>query len=190
MKQILRRGAAGAILALVLAIGVHAQSPAPSAAPAGGGSKAVVGGLTLSGTQAGWRGLYAGRSTTADVTAVLGPAASNEKVAGGLTRIVYGPDADLKFNSVYVDDAGLVKKIGWAMFEENMRIPPKELWSGLGEPKMVSPFSFVKQGSIFHWEGAAVWGVVDRERNAVLSLVFYDPKDKPEIPVPSGPPKQ
>lgn len=158
-----------------------------SAAAPAGGSKTLAGGLTLSGKQAGWKGIYPGRSHTADVKAALGePAGTDEE--NGFTRLIYGPDAGLKFNAVYLDATGLVKKIGWARFEEELRVPPAELWLSLGEPRMLSPFSFIKQGAIYQWQGAALWGVVDKPNNAVITMVFYDPADTPQIPIPSGPP--
>jgi hypothetical protein len=160
------------------------------AAWAEGEERTVAGGLTLSGKQAGWRGLYPGRSTTADVNRVMGAAASVEPSEDGLTRMIYPPDANLKFNSVYVDGSGLVKIIGWANFEEEWRIPTRDLWSSLGDPKMLSRYSHVKYGSIYQWEGASVWGTVDREKNVVFSLIFYDPKDTPNIPLPQGPPEK
>lgn len=160
------------------------QSPDP------GAEKKIGGGLTLSGKQAGWRGVYPGRSRIENVKAILGEPAASEGAADGLTRLIYGPSEALKFNSVYVNAEGLVKKVGWALFEEQWRVPPGAVWTELGEPRTVSPFSFLKQGAIYHWAGAAVWGVVDRPHNAVISLVFHDPADTPVIPVPSKPPRQ
>lgn len=162
------------------------QTVDPSAAP---GERKPGGGLTISGKQAGWRGLYPGKSKLDDVKKALGEPESSEPAADGLTRLVFGPSANLKFNSVYVDSAGLVKKIGWALYEEQFRVPPGLLWSELGEPKMLSPYSFVKQGSIYQWAGAAVWGVVDRPGNAVITMVFYDPADTPQIPIPTEAPR-
>lgn len=160
------------------------------AAWAEGEERTVAGGLTLSGKQAGWRGLYPGRSTTADVTRVMGAADSVEPSENGLTRMVYPPDANLKFNSVYVDASGVVKLIGWAQFDDQWRIPTKDLWAALGEPKMLSRWSFLNQGSIYQWEEASVWGTVDKEGNAILSLIFYDPKEPPKIELPKGPPEK
>lgn len=173
--------AAGAAEVLV------AQTPDASAAP---GERKVGGGLTIAGKQAGWRGLYAGKSRLADVKQVLGEPASSESTPDGLTRLVFGPSPGLKFNSVYVNAEGLVKKIGWALFDEDTRVSPGAVWSELGEPKMLSPYSFVKQGSIYQWTEAGLWGVVDKPRNAVITMVFYDPADTPEIPIPTGPPRQ
>jgi hypothetical protein len=189
----MRRTALALVAALALGAAGAAvlvgQSTDPSAAPPDG-PRAIAGGLTRAGKQAGWRGVYPGRSTTKDVTAAMGAPAATEQTPDGLTRMIYPPDPGLKFNSVYVDARGLVKTVGWAFFEEPVRVPARVLWQALGEPKMVSPFSFVKQGAIYQWEEAAVWGVVDRPTDATITLVFYDPAEPPRIPVPSGPPRQ
>lgn len=162
------------------------QSGDPSALAS---APALGGGLTQSGKQAGWRGIYPGRSRVAEVKAVLGEPAATEPAPDGLTRLIYGPTAHLKFNSVYVNAEGLVKKVGWSLFEEQWRVPPAGLWTGFGEPKMLSPYSFVRQGSIYHWPEAAVWGVVDRPHAAVITLVFHDPAETPQIPIPTAPPR-
>ena len=186
------------LLALGQATGVNADDQAPTPSPAAAqpsgpsagpeGSKPVAGGLTMLGKQAGWRHLYPGLSTKAEVVKALGEPVSSAPDPTGTTRLVFGPDADLKFNSVYVDDKGVVRKIGWARFEQTDKLTYPDLLKAFAEPTKVSPFSAIRMGQTYKFpEGVGLWGAMDSISGSVGTLIFYDPKDKVEIPIPAAP---
>lgn len=148
---------------------------------AGGASLPVEQLLTFSGKQAGWRGLYAGKSHLEDVKRVLGEPASAEEEPDGTMRHVYAPAEAIKFNSVYVDGAGVVTTIGWGLFEPTVVLTGRDLWRLLGEPVVLSPTSSEPGAAVYRWPDAGVWGVVSVDRRSVHSLVFHPPAQAPKF---------
>jgi len=152
-------------------------------------SVSVAGGVTLSGKQAGWKGIYPGRSTQVDVVRALGEPASTAKTRDGLVRLVFGPDADLKFNSVYLDSQGIVKKIDWNRFAKGDVVRYSQLVRSFSEPRQITRPGQSLQGQTCQFpDEVGLWGLLNIKQDSVVSLVFYDPKKKLELKPPADTP--